>query len=192
MAVVMVGSPAPHFQGTAVVGGPSEGLNPDNAFKQISLTDFRGKWVVLFFYPLDFTFVCPTEIAGFGKAYEDFRDLDAEVIAASTDSKHSHLAWRRQEETLRDLPFMLLADNTKQVARDYNVLKEETGYALRGTFIIDPDGVLQYMVVHNEDVGRSVEETRRVLEALQTGELCPCNWKKGENTLSNAEAEAQG
>jgi len=190
---VMVGSPAPDFKGTAVVGGPAGSLNPDNAFKDISLADFRGKWVVLFFYPLDFTFVCPTEIAGFGKAYEDFRDLDADVIGVSTDSKHSHLAWRRQEEKLRDLPFMLLADNTKKVAADYGVLKQETGYALRGTFIIDPDGVLQYMVVHNEDVGRSIEETRRVLEALQTGELCPCNWKKGETTLSNAApAEAQG
>ncbi|MEO5931217.1 MAG: peroxiredoxin [Candidatus Kapaibacterium sp.] len=188
---VMVGNHAPDFKGTAVVGGISGGLNPDNAFKDISLGDFAGKWVVLFFYPLDFTFVCPTEIAEFGRAYEDFRDLDAEVIGVSTDSKHSHLAWRRQEEKLKDLPFMLLADNTKAVARAYGVLKEETGYALRGTFIIDPDGVLQYMVVHNEDVGRSIAETRRVLEALQTGELCPCNWQKGESTLSNAPVETE-
>jgi alkyl hydroperoxide reductase subunit AhpC len=179
----MVGQPAPDFKGTAVIGGAAEDLNPDNAFKEIALTDFRGKWVVLFFYPLDFTFVCPTEIAEFGNNYDDFRDLDAEVIAVSTDSKHSHLAWRRQEDKLKSLPFMMLADPTKKVARDYNVLKEETGYALRGTFIIDPDGNLQYMVVHNEDVGRSVDETKRVLEALQTGELCPCNWKKGEATL---------
>ena len=186
---VMVGNPAPDFKGTAVVGGPSASLNPDNAFRDITLSDFRGKWVVFFFYPLDFTFVCPTEIASFGSSYEDFRDLDAEVIGVSTDSKHSHLAWRRQEEKLKDLPFMLLADNTKAVARAYGVLKEETGYALRGTFIIDPDGVLQYMVVHNEEVGRSIEETRRVLEALQTGELCPCNWKKGEDTLSGTPAE---
>lgn len=191
--MVMVGTPAPSFQGTAVIGGPSAALNPDNAFKEISLDNFRGKWVVLFFYPLDFTFVCPTEIAAFGAAYEDFRDLDAEVIGVSTDSKHSHLAWRRQEDKLKGLPFMLLADNTKAVARAYNVLKEETGYALRGTFIIDPDGILQYMVVHNEDVGRSVEETKRVLEALQTGELCPCNWQKGEATLSESTpAEAEG
>ncbi|HVZ40743.1 MAG TPA: peroxiredoxin [Candidatus Kapabacteria bacterium] len=184
---VMVGTPAPEFKGPAVVGGPAATLNPDNAFKEIRLSDFRGKWVVFFFYPLDFTFVCPTEIAEFGNAYEDFRDLDAEVIGVSTDSKHSHLAWRHHEDKLKNLPFMLLADNTKQIARDYNVLKEETGYALRGTFIIDPDGVLQYMVVHNEDVGRSIPETKRVLEALQTGELCPCNWNKGQATLSNAE-----
>jgi peroxiredoxin 2/4 len=180
---VMIGQPAPEFTGTAVIGGASANLNPDNAFKEISLSNYRGKWVILFFYPLDFTFVCPTEIAEFGKAYDDFRDLDAEVIAVSTDSKHSHLAWRRQEEKLQSLPFAMLADPTKQVARDYGVLLEEKGYALRGTFIMDPDGILQYMVVHNENVGRSVEETRRVLEALQTGELCPCNWKKGEATL---------
>jgi peroxiredoxin (alkyl hydroperoxide reductase subunit C) len=179
----MIGTPAPDFKGTAVIGGPANTLNPDNAFKEISLADFRGKWVVLVFYPLDFTFICPTEIAEFGRQYEDFRDLDAEVIAVSTDSKHSHLAWRRQEEKLQSLPYMMLADPTKQIARDYNVLREDVGYALRGTFIIDPDGVLQYMVVHNEDVGRSVEETKRVIEALQTGELCPCNWKKGEATL---------
>ncbi len=184
---VMIGKPAPEFRGTAVVGGAAANLNPDNAFKDIALSDFRGKWVVFFFYPLDFTFVCPTELAEFGGAYEDFRDLDAELIAVSTDSKHSHLAWRRQDEKLLSIPYMLLADPTKEIARNYGVLKEETGYALRGTFIIDPDGVLQYMVVHNEDVGRSVAETRRVLEALQTGELCPCNWKKGEATLSNAE-----
>jgi alkyl hydroperoxide reductase subunit AhpC len=184
----MVGKPAPEFHGTAVVGGAAANLNPDNAFKEIALSDFRGKWVILFFYPLDFTFVCPTELAEFGGAYEDFRDLDAEVIAVSTDSKHSHLAWRRQDEKLQNIPYMLLADPTRKVAADYGVLKEETGYALRGTFIIDPDGNLQYMVVHNEDVGRSVSETRRVLEALQTGELCPCNWNKGQATLSNANA----
>jgi peroxiredoxin (alkyl hydroperoxide reductase subunit C) len=180
---LMIGEPAPAFGGTAVVGGPAADLNPENAFKDIALSDFAGKWVVLFFYPLDFTFVCPTEIAEFGKQYADFRDLDAEIIAVSTDSKHSHLAWRRHEQKLVDLPYMMLADPTKQIARDYNVLIEKKGFALRGTFIIDPDGVLQYMVVHNEDVGRSVEETRRVLEALQTGELCPCNWKSGQPTL---------
>ena len=179
----MVGQPAPDFKGKAGVGGVAGELNPDNAFKDISLGDFKGKWVILFFYPLDFTFVCPTEIAEFGNAYNDLRDLDAEVIAVSTDSVHSHLAWRKHEEKLQSLPYMMLADPTKKVSADYGVLKESTGYALRGTFIIDPDGNLQYMVVHNEDVGRSVEETRRVLEALQTGELCPCNWQKGEATL---------
>ncbi|HVK40637.1 MAG TPA: peroxiredoxin [Candidatus Kapabacteria bacterium] len=180
---VMIGQPAPAFAGTAVVGGPAAELTPDNAFTDISLDGFKGRWVVLFFYPLDFTFVCPTEIAEFGRQYADFRDLDAEIIAVSTDSKHSHLAWRRHEEKLVDLPYMMLADPTRQIARDYNVLIESKGFALRGTFIIDPDGVLQYMVVHNEDVGRSVDETLRVLEALQTGELCPCNWKAGQPTL---------
>jgi peroxiredoxin (alkyl hydroperoxide reductase subunit C) len=180
----MIGQPAPDFAGTAVVGGLSDNLNPDNAYREISLADYRGKWTILFFYPADFTFVCPTELQEMGNAYEDLRDLDAEVIAVSTDTKHSHLAWRRHEEKLHRIPYLLLADPTKQIARDYNVLREDKGYALRGTFIIDPDGILQYMVVHNEDVGRSVDETKRVLEALQTGELCPCNWRKGEATLA--------
>lgn len=180
---LLVGSPAPEFKGTAVVGGNAETLTPDNAFKEISLSDYRGKWLVLFFYPLDFTFVCPTEIASFGNAYEDFRDLDAEIVACSTDSHFSHLAWRRHEEELHSLPYPMLADFTRETARSYEVLKESTGYALRGLFVIDPEGTVQYSVIHPEAVGRSVEEVRRVLEALQTGELCPCNWKKGESTL---------
>lgn len=180
---LLVGSPAPSFSGTAVIGGPSEGLNPDNAFKTISSEDYKGKWVVLFFYPLDFTFVCPTEIEELGKHYGDFKDLDCEVIGVSTDSHFSHLAWRRTEDKLKSLPYPLLSDFTRKVSRDYEILKEETGYALRGLYIIDPEGTLQYSVVHPEAVGRSSEEVLRVLEALQTGELCPCNWKKGEPTL---------
>lgn len=180
---LLVGSPAPEFRGTAVVGGDSSTLTPDNAFKDIALEDYRGKWVVLFFYPLDFTFVCPTEIKSFGDRYEDFRDMDAEVIGVSTDSHFSHLAWRRQEEELQQLPYPLLADFTRETSRNYNILKEETGYALRGLYIIDPEGTLQYSVIHPEPVGRNSEEVLRVLEALQTGELCPCNWKKGEATL---------
>lgn len=180
---LLVGEKAPIFKGEAVVGGQSSGLNPDNAFKEISLEDYKGKWVVFFFYPLDFTFVCPTEIAEMGKHYDEFKNLNAEVVGCSTDSAHSHLAWRTHEKMLQDLPYPLLADFTGENARNYEVYKEATGYALRGLYIIDPEGNLQYSVVHPEAVGRSAEETLRVLQALQTGKLTPCGWNPGEDTL---------
>jgi len=180
---LLVGQKAPAFKGKAVVGGDASSLTPDNAFKNISNDDYKGKWVVLFFYPLDFTFVCPTEIEEFGKNYEQFRNLGCEVIACSTDSHHSHLAWRKSHAGLRQLPFPMLADFTRETARNYEILKEETGYALRGLYIIDPDGVLQYSVIHPEDVGRNSLEVLRVIQALQTGEKTPCNWSPGESTL---------
>ncbi|UFS72811.1 peroxiredoxin [Geomonas sp. RF6] len=152
-------------------------------FKRISLSDYKGKWLVLFFYPADFTFVCPTEIKGFSEALESFRKMNAEVVGASTDSKYSHLAWVQRGD-LGKLGFPLLSDINKEVARDYGCLDEKEGMALRALYIIDPQGVLQYQVVHNMDVGRSVEETLRVLEALQTGGLCPLGWKHGEKTLT--------
>lgn len=181
---LLVGDKAPIFKGTAVVGGPSANLNPDNCFKQISLEDYKGKWVVFFFYPLDFTFVCPTEIASLGEHYEEFKKLNTEVVGCSTDSHFSHLAWRTHERELQDLPFPLLADFTGENARAYEVYKEATGYALRGLYIIDPDGELKYSVIHPESVGRSAEEVLRVLQALQTGKLTPCGWKPGDKTLN--------
>lgn len=180
---LLVGNKAPIFKGEAVVGGPSSSLTPDNAFKNISLEDYKGKWVVFFFYPLDFTFVCPTEIASFGHNIDKFKELNTEVVGCSTDSKFSHLAWRTHESDLKDLPFPLLADFTGENARNYEVYKEATGYALRGLYIIDPEGVIQYSVIHPEAVGRSAEETIRVLQALQTGKLTACGWKPGDNTL---------
>lgn len=168
-----VGKPAPDFTLDAVV---------NREFKEIHLADYRGKWVVLFFYPLDFTFVCPTEITGFDKALDDFKKLNAEVLGASVDSKYSHLAWIKRGD-LGDLHYPLLSDFKKEVAARYGILDEKEGVALRGLFIIDPDGILQYVLVHNLSVGRSVEETLRVLEALQTGELCPVGWKPGQKTL---------
>ncbi|MBS3117587.1 peroxiredoxin [Candidatus Woesearchaeota archaeon] len=150
--------------------------------KRIKMSDFRGKWVVLFFYPLDFTFVCPTEIKGFSKQESEFEKVNAVVLGASTDSAHSHKAWFE-----RDMPgvkFPVLADTSHQLSRAYGVLIEEEGVALRGTFIIDPDGVLRYQVVSDLNVGRSVSETLRVLQALQTGGLCPVDWKPGEKTLN--------
>jgi alkyl hydroperoxide reductase subunit AhpC len=171
--LTQVGRPAPGFKLEGVAG---------NEFKTLELKDFREKWLVLFFYPADFTFVCPTEIKGFSDSIESFRKLNTEVIAVSTDSKWSHLAWIKRGD-LGNLKYPILSDFNKETARAYGVLDAEKGVALRGLFIIDPKGVLQYQVVHNLDVGRSVEETIRVLEALQSGGLCPLGWKPGQKTL---------
>ncbi|MBW4056270.1 MAG: peroxiredoxin [Proteobacteria bacterium] len=176
-SLVMVGKPAPDFKLEGVVS-----LEPGKEFKTIALKDFKDKWLVLFFYPADFTFVCPTEIKGFSDTLASFKELNAEVVAVSTDSKWSHLAWIKRGD-LGNLKYPLLADFTKEVSRAYRVLDPEQGVALRGLFIIDPKGILQYQVIHNMDVGRSVEETLRVLEALQNGGLCPLGWKPGQKTL---------
>lgn len=173
--MLQVGQPAPDFTMEGVVG---------KEFKEFRLSDYRGQWVVLFFYPLDFTFVCPTEIVGFNEQYDQFRKLNAEILGASVDSKFSHLAWISKE--LGDLHYPLLSDITKEVARKYGILIEQQGISLRGLYIIDPNGILRYELVHDLGVGRSVEETLRVLEALQTGELCPLNWRKGAQTLGKA------
>ena len=168
-----VGSIAPPFSLDGVV---------NLEFKKISLSDYKGKWVVLFFYPADFTFVCPTEIKGFNKSLAEFSKVNAEVLAISVDSKFSHLAWIKSG-ALDKLEYPLLSDFSKQISRDYAVLDLETSTARRGLFIIDPNGVIQYRVVHSDKVGRSVEETLRVLKALQTEELCPINWKPGDKTI---------
>lgn len=168
-----VGSPAPDFTLDAVV---------NQEFKKISLSDYRGKWVVLFFYPGDFTFVCPTEIIGFNKALDDFAKINAAVLAASVDSKFSHMAWIKSG-ALTKLEYPLLSDFSKQTARAYGVLDEAQSSARRGLFIIDPNGVIQHMLIHSDKVGRSIEETLRVLQALQTEELCPINWKLGDKTI---------
>jgi alkyl hydroperoxide reductase subunit AhpC len=168
-----VGSPAPSFTLDAVV---------NLEFNKVSLRDYRGRWVVLFFYPGDFTFVCPTEIKGFNTSLDEFSKVNAAVLAVSVDSKFSHLAWIRSG-ALDKLGYPLLSDFSKQTARAYGVLDEETSSARRGLFIIDPNGVIQYRVVHSDKVGRSVEETMRVLKALQTEELCPLNWKPGDRTI---------
>jgi peroxiredoxin (alkyl hydroperoxide reductase subunit C) len=169
-----VGSVAPPFTLDAVV---------NLEFKKVSLADYRGKWLVLFFYPADFSFVCPTEIKGFNKALAEFRAANAELLAASVDSRFSHMAWIKSG-ALDTLEYPLLADFSKQTARAYGVLDEEKSSARRGLFIIDPNGVIQYRTVHSDKVGRSVEETLRVLKALQTEELCPINWKPGDKTIN--------
>lgn len=170
-----IGSPAPSFELDGVV---------NLEFKKVSLNDYKGKWVVLFFYPGDFTFVCPTEIKGFNKALGEFAQANAQVLAVSVDSKFSHLAWIKSG-ALEKLEYPLLSDFSKQTSQAYGVLDEANSTARRGLFIIDPNGVIQYRVVHSDKVGRSVDETLRVLKALQTEELCPLNWKPGDKTLKN-------
>ena len=172
---------APDFTAQAVM--------PDNNFKELKLSDYRGKWVVLFFYPLDFTFVCPTEITAISERHGDFKGLDTEVIGVSVDSHFSHLAWKntpRKEGGLGQINYPLVADLNKTISRDYGVLID-AGIALRGLFIINPEGVVQYQVVHDLGIGRNVDETLRVLKALQTvaktGEVCPANWAEGGDTM---------
>ncbi len=152
-------------------------------FGSVSLGDYRGKWLVLFFYPLDFTFVCPTEIREFSRRVEEFRTTGAEIASISVDSKYSHLAWQKD---IGSIAYPMLSDITKVVSRDYGVLIEDQGVALRGLFLIDPEGTVRYELIHDLSVGRSVEETLRVLQALQTGELCPIDWQPGEQTLGKA------
>jgi alkyl hydroperoxide reductase subunit AhpC len=160
----------------------AQALMGDGSFKEVKLADYKGKWLVLFFYPLDFTFVCPTEIQSFDKHYSEFQKLNADVVAASTDSVYSHKAW--VDNGLGKIKFPILGDTNHTVARTFNVLLEDKGIALRGTFIIDPNGVLKSAVVNDLPVGRSIEETIRTLQALQTGKLTGCNWKPGEKTLN--------
>lgn len=167
-----VGKPAPHFEGEAYVSGET---------RKISLSDYKGKWVVLFFYPLDFTFVCPTELRGLGKAEEEFKKLNAQPIGASVDSVHSHKAWFSKD--LPEVKFPILSDMSHEISEKYGVLIGDKGFAHRGTFIIDPEGVLQYVTISSLDVGRSVDEILRVLSALQTGGLCPMDWKPGQKTI---------
>jgi peroxiredoxin 2/4 len=155
--------------------------------ENVRLSDYKGKFLIMFFYPLDFTFVCPTEIKAFSDRYEEFKKAGAEVVAVSTDSVFSHRAWISTPEDkngLGSLKYVLASDITKDVSRDYGVLLEDQGIALRGLYIIDPDGILQYQVVHSLNIGRSVDETLRVLEAIKTGGLCGADWKPGQKPLN--------
>ena len=174
-----VGQKAPSFE------MPST-KNIDKLNENVKLSDYEGKWLVLLFYPLDFTFVCPTELTTFSDRYEDFIGIGADVIGISTDSVHSHRAWLktpRDKGGVEGLTYPLASDITKQVARDYGVLIEEKGVALRGLFVIDPEGTLRYAVIHDLNVGRSADETLRVIQALQTGGLCQAEWRPGQETL---------
>nr|YP_010197608.1 2-Cys peroxiredoxin [Gracilaria flabelliformis subsp. simplex]UAD86024.1 2-Cys peroxiredoxin [Gracilaria flabelliformis subsp. simplex] len=180
---VKVGKQAPNFSATAVY---------DQEFKKITLSDYLGKYVILLFYPLDFTFVCPTEITSFSDAYKDIKDLNAEILGISVDSEYSHLAWLQMERDvggLGNLNYPLVSDLTKNISASYNVLTEQ-GTALRGLFIIDKQGIIQYSLVNNLDFGRSVSETLRILQAIQyvqshPDEVCPADWQPGQATIIN-------
>ena len=157
-----------------------------DAFQDFDERSDEGKWKVFFFYPKDFTFVCPTEIAGFAKLNAQFEERDARVYALSTDSEFVHLAWRKDHESLRDLPFPLLSDLSRELSEQLGILEPEEKVCLRATFVVDPQGVIRFVSVTDGSVGRNPDEVLRVLDALQTGELCPCNWKKGQETLKVA------
>jgi len=154
-------------------------------FKEIGTTDVAGKWLVFYAYPKDFTFICPTEIVEFGKRTKDFADRDAVVLGGSTDNEYSHLAWRNAHKDLADLPTPLV-HITPSLASELGILHKDAGAALRATFIADPDGVIRYVSVNDLNVGRNVDEVVRTLDALQTDELCPCNWQKGQDTIQVA------
>jgi peroxiredoxin (alkyl hydroperoxide reductase subunit C) len=180
MGETLVRKPAPDFKAMALSG---------KLFKEVQLSDYKGKWLVLFFYPLDFTFVCPTEITAFSDRVEDFKNLGCEIVGASVDSQFTHLAWvntDRKDGGLGEIKYPLLADLTKKIAQDYGVLSDGS-VALRGLFLINPKGSIVYSVVHDLSVGRSVDETLRVLKAFQqvekTGEVCPANWNEGKKTM---------
>jgi peroxiredoxin (alkyl hydroperoxide reductase subunit C) len=161
-------------------------LSQGQEFQAINEKTHEGKWRVIFFWPMDFTFVCPTEIAEFGRREAEFRDREAQVLGVSTDTHYVHLAWRKSHDDLRSLPFPMLADTRRELSAALGVLHKQEGVPLRATFIVDPQGVIRFVSVNDLNVGRSVDEVLRVLDALQTDELCPCNWKKGEKTLEAA------
>lgn len=178
---IRVGKPAPEFEVTAY-NRDKDGT--DDEFSKVSLGDFKGKWVCLFFYPRDFTFVCPTEIVSFNQNLDEFEDRDCVVLTASTDSEYSHKGWCSSHEELAQMRYPMLADPGHTLSEAFGVFDDEKGLAYRGIFLIDPNGIVRWMAVHDLGVGRNVEETLRVLDALQTDKLCPCNWKQGEETLN--------
>jgi alkyl hydroperoxide reductase subunit AhpC len=176
--MLTVGDRFPSVRLPAVVG-----LDRGREFAEISTDSPSDKWRVIFFWPMDFTFVCPTEIAEFARRNRDFADRDAEVLGVSTDTQYVHLAWRRTHPDLRDVPFPMLADYRRELSAALGVLHRTEGVALRATYIVDPEGVVRFASVHDLSVGRNVDEVIRTLDALQTDELCPCNWRPGESTL---------
>lgn len=178
--MLTVGDRFPVFKMNACVG---RAMKSDTSFKELCNESYPGKWLVVFAWPMDFTFICPTEIAEFGRLNSEFADRDAQVLGVSTDSHFVHLAWRNDHEDLRDLPFPMLADVKHELCNALGILHKEAGVALRATFIVDPEGIIRHVSVNDLSVGRSPKEILRVLDGLQTDELCPCNWEKGEETL---------
>ena len=179
--MLTVGDKFPEFNLKATVSSELS-----SAFSNISNNDYQGKWKVVFFWPKDFTFVCPTEIAEFGRLNGEFEDRDAQILGASTDSEFVHLAWRLQKPELNELPFPMLADIKRELSQSLGIIDKEEGVAQRATFVVDPEGIIRFVSVTDLNVGRNVNEVLRVLDALQTDELCPCNWQKGQETLQAA------
>jgi peroxiredoxin (alkyl hydroperoxide reductase subunit C) len=174
-----IGQYFPPFKVTATVG-----LDPKTAFETITNDSFEGKWKVIFFYPKDFTFVCPTEIKAFSDLADSFADRDAQVIGASVDNEFVHRAWREYNDLLREIKIPLLADVKREISQALGILDPNAGVSQRATYIVDPQGVIRFVMVTDLNVGRNPAEVLRVLDALQTDELCPCNWEKGSKTLS--------
>ena len=183
--MLTIGDRVPDVRLNATVSG-----NPTDAFQRVSPSDYRGRWLVLFFWPMDFTFVCPTEISEFGRRAADFDARGASVLGGSIDSEYVHLAWRQHNPELREIPFPMLADVQRRLTSELGILHKELGVAMRATFIIDPEGTIRSVTVTDMNVGRSVSEVLRTLQALQTNELTPCEWRPGSATLTGAEAAA--
>jgi peroxiredoxin (alkyl hydroperoxide reductase subunit C) len=179
--MLTIGQKFPEFSMKAV-----NSTDPKTAFSDVSHDSDRGKWKIFFFWPKDFTFVCPTEIAAFGKLNDDFSDRDAVLYGVSTDSEFVHLAWRQNHEDLKHLPFAMLADIKRELSSELGIIDRREGVCLRATFIVDPEGVIRFVSVNDLSVGRNPNEVLRVLDALQTDELCPCNWQKGDDVLEAA------
>jgi len=173
-----VGEKFPEFAVKATVS-----LDKGKEFQDVTNESYPGKWKVYFFWPKDFTFVCPTEIAAFGKLNGEFQDRDTQVLGGSTDSEFVHLAWRNNHADLKNLPFPMLADVKRELSEELGILDPKEGVCQRATFIVDPEGIIRFVAVTDLSVGRNVDDVVRVLDALQTDELCPCNWQKGQETL---------
>jgi peroxiredoxin (alkyl hydroperoxide reductase subunit C) len=176
--MLSIGDKFPAFALQAAVG-----VEKGQEFTEVTQGSHPGKWKVVFSWPMDFTFICPTEIREFGKRNRDFQDRDAQLLGLSTDTHYVHLAWRKADPDLKNIPFPMLADTKRELSTALGILDKKEGVALRATFIVDPEGIIRHASVNDLSVGRNVDEVLRVLDALQTDELCPCNWKKGEATL---------
>lgn len=194
MTLRTIGDEFPAYNLTAVIGGDLSKVNaqqPDDYFTSVTSDDHPGKWRVIFFWPKDFTFVCPTEIAAFGRLNDEFADRDTQVLGASVDNEFVHFQWRAQHEDLKTLPFPILSDLKRELAEASGVLNSD-GVADRATFIVDPDNIIQFVSVTAGSVGRNVDEVLRVLDALQSDELCACNWRKGDPTIDAGELMSAG
>ena len=178
--MLQIGEKFPDFSLTATI---STDKDETKAFKTVTQDSYAGKWKLYFFWPKDFTFVCPTEIAAFGKLNREFLDRDCQILGASTDNEYVHAAWRTHHADLKDLPFPMLSDIKRDLSGELGILDEKAGVAQRATFLVDPDNIIRFIYVTDLSVGRNPQEVLRVLDALQTDELCPCNWQKGEATL---------